>query len=89
MPRYYFHTRNGATILDHAGADFVDDDAACSEALRAFGEFIRHGTPDVRCSDEFAMAVQEGSGRFIACLTATSSSDPPSDWPWRVTPQAK
>lgn len=86
MPHYYFHTRNGSTIIDRTGADFVDDDAACSEAMKAFGEFIRYGTPDVRCTDAFALVIQEGSGRFIACLTATSSKQPPPDWPWRATP---
>ncbi len=50
MNLYYFHIRNGHTVLDGEGSPLADLEAAKSEALKASSEMLRSaqiwaGTP--------------------------------------------
>lgn len=88
MPRYFFHTRDGVPVLDDTGAEFADDAAARTEALRALGEFLRYGEPDVWRSGALTLVVQDQAGRLVVVLSATVSTAFPADWPWVRTPPA-
>jgi hypothetical protein len=41
MPRYFFHMRDGSTVLDAEGTELPDLKAARDEAIRACGEMLR------------------------------------------------
>jgi hypothetical protein len=42
MPRYFFHTEDGETILDSQGMELPDLKAARAEAIRTCGEMLCH-----------------------------------------------
>jgi hypothetical protein len=42
MPRYYFHLRDGETVLDPDGVDFADIAGMKREALTTSGEMLKN-----------------------------------------------
>lgn len=46
MPRYFFHTMNGARLTDAEGIDLPDASAAQTAAIKLAGELLKN-TPDL------------------------------------------
>jgi hypothetical protein len=74
MPRYFFHSQDGATVLDSTGLDLPSLDAAREEAIRSCGEMllkVRHAIHD---GDPFRLWVTdqaEGRGKKVFGLIVT------------------
>lgn len=71
MPRYYFDTFDGETLLrDDEGFEFHDLDAARAEAAFAIGEMARDAMPD-GMHREFRIDVRDEGGRPVLRVTFT------------------
>ena len=71
MPRFYFDSRDGESLVcDEDGLDLPDLAAACEEASRALGEIIKDILPD---GDErvIAIAARDEDGRLLFTATIT------------------
>lgn len=74
LPRYFFHTHNGETVLDHRGLEFPDFRAARDEAIRTCGEMLRQIPSAINNGDPFQLWVTdqpEGKGKKLLTLTVS------------------
>jgi hypothetical protein len=70
LPRYFFHTHNGETVLDHRGLEFPTR-AARDEAIRTCGEMLRQIPSAINNGDPFQLWVTdqpEGKGKKLLTL---------------------
>ena len=79
MPRYFFHTADGALDRDTEGLDFADDSVARSEAARYAGALI-NDTPDLLLADgELSVQVTDDTGRtLVTIITRALDPAPPT-----------
>jgi hypothetical protein len=77
MPRYFFHTHNGVTVLDDRGLEFPNFRAARDEAIRTCGEMLRQIPSAINNGDPFQLWVTdqpEGKGKKLLTLTVSAEN---------------
>jgi hypothetical protein len=75
MPRYFFHTHNGVTVLDDRGLEFPNFRAARDEAIRTCGEMLRQIPSFINDGDPFLGHYQpEGKGMKLLTLTVSAEN---------------
>jgi hypothetical protein len=77
MTRYFFHVKDGTTVLDAEGFEFPTLKAAREEAIRACGDMLRDLPSTVTNGDPFRLWVTDqpsGHGNTIFTLTVTAKS---------------
>lgn len=68
MPRYFFHSCDGAQDIDRVGHDFPDDDAARLEAIRYGGALLSDDPRVVGCNDGLRINVTNEDGRLSCAI---------------------
>ncbi|WP_447756188.1 DUF6894 family protein [Sphingopyxis fribergensis] len=90
MPRYFFHTCDGAQDIDKLGHELADDTAARCEAIRYAGGLLADD-PDIINGDEaLRINVTNEEGR-LSCsiiILAVDASWTSSDQPEPIVPTA-
>jgi hypothetical protein len=72
MPRYYFHTADGAPDHDEVGTELADDNAARVEAVRYIGESLRSDPKLLWDGSEFRVEVTDENGDVLFTVVALS-----------------
>jgi len=72
MPRYFFHTLDGACIRDEEGEELANVHAARSEALAVFGEILRYQGDEFWETGKFSVIVTDADRRSVVTLTAVA-----------------
>lgn len=65
MPRYFFHTADGALSPDKDGTELPDLDAARMEAVKLAGEVISKQPDLVTGTGEFRVEVADAAGKHL------------------------
>jgi hypothetical protein len=77
MPRYFFHTHNGVTVLDVRGLEFPNFRVARDEAIRTCGEMLRQIPFFINNGDPFQLWVTDqpgGKGKKLLTLTVSAEN---------------
>jgi hypothetical protein len=77
MARYFFHMRDGETILDREGIELANLDAVREEALRACGEMLRDIPEAIHNGEPFRLWVTDkpcGRGHTLFAVTVATKS---------------
>jgi hypothetical protein len=71
--RYFFRTENGRCYPDDEGTELPDIRAACLEASKVFGDFLKEKPADVWENDNLTVTVSDEAGLtlFILNLSVT------------------
>jgi len=74
--RYHFHTEDGRTYPDDEGAELPDLAAACIEASKVLGEFLKEKPRELWEHDCLSLRVADGAGLtlFTLNLSVTMSA---------------
>ena len=81
MPRYFFHTHNGETVLDHRGLEFPNFRAARDEAIRTCGEMLRQIPSAINNGDPFQLWVTD-QPEHPGALTEFLATRAGTNCPW-------
>lgn len=76
MPRYFFHSQDGATQLDKEGSVLPDLATAKAEAVKILGELLRHDPDLVLEGDGFRIIIQDDKGLTLYVVETSGLSAP-------------
>lgn len=68
MPRYFFHVRDGAEILDHEGVALAGIAEARSQAVVAAGEMLKEWEGEFWKGEDWRMWVTDETGGALFAL---------------------
>jgi hypothetical protein len=72
MPRYFFHVRDGTSLIDNEGTELSDVAEAREQAVVAAGEAIRDMGARFWGGELWEMNVIDESGATVCALTFTA-----------------
>ena len=68
MPRYFFHVRDSAEIIDETGTELAGSDEARAQAVAASGEMLKDLGARFWNSGDWRMWVLDESGSEVCSL---------------------
>ena len=77
MPRFHFHIRDGATLLeDREGADFASVDAAREDAAAASREVLAERLQAGQPLDGLQLEIRDEAGQLVATVPIRADAEP-------------
>ena len=76
MPRYFFHSADGARNWDEAGAELANDDAARIEAIRLTGAILKDEPDVLRHGHDFRVEVTDSRKRLLFTIITLAVDAP-------------
>ena len=76
MPRYFFHSADGARSWDEAGVELEDDQAARIEAIRLTGAILKDEPHVLQNGHDFRVEVTDSIRRLLFTIIALAVDAP-------------
>lgn len=76
MARYFFHTEDGSSRLDHEGQDLADDTLAKIEAVRLLGQMLKDEPAGFWDHKELKLIVTDADGMILFALDLSAIEAP-------------
>lgn len=76
MPRYFFHTEDGSSQLDHEGMELDSARTAQVAAVKLMGETLKDQPEDVLGSRAFRVIVTDEAGLILFVLDLSAVEAP-------------
>lgn len=78
MPQYYFHTRDGAYVIDDVGTELPSDAAAKIEAARLIGTLVSDDPDQIWADGSFHLEVTREDGSIVCGIACSAVAGPPA-----------
>ena len=81
MPRFFFHTQDGAAVRDEEGVELIDLEHAKIEGAGLLAEMLRSNPEEFWRSQSLSLTVSDGEGLtyFVIDVAAITSPAAPAE----------
>jgi hypothetical protein len=76
MPRYFFHTEDGARLPDTEGSELPDDRTARNEAVAVLGQMMTEDPAGFWAHGTFRLIVTDAAGQTLCGLELNATVPP-------------